>query len=113
DHGLLIDNGDPEATDASFASIGASADVAAWGPFYEDTARLARALFPTVCDPLLTRSEARSAVGDDRLWDAFIERPVGEVVRDTFTNDLVRGVVLTDALIGTFAPNIDDTLAAN
>ena len=113
DRGLLIDHGDPEATATSFASIGASADAAAWGPFYEDTARLARALFPTVCDPLLTRSEARAAVGDDRLWNAFIERPVGEVIRDTFANDLVRGVVLTDALIGTFAPNVDDSLAAN
>ncbi|MHA6669789.1 phytoene desaturase family protein [Homoserinimonas sp. A447] len=113
DRGLLIDHGDPEATAASFASIGASADFAAWGPFYDDTARLARALFPTVCDPLLTRREARAAVADDRLWNAFIERPVGEVIRDTFAGDLVRGVVLTDALIGTFAANLDDTLAAN
>ena len=113
DRGLLIDNGDPAATAASFTAIGASADGAAWGGFYDDTARLARALFPTVCDPLLTRSEARAAVGDDRLWNAFIERPVGEVIRDTFANDLVRGVVLTDALIGTFAPNIDESLAGN
>ncbi len=113
DRGLLIDNGDPVATAASFASIGASTDGKAWNGFYENTARLARALFPTVCDPLLTRSEARAAVGDDRLWDAFIERPVGEVIRDTFSDDLVRGVVLTDALIGTFAPNIDETLAGN
>jgi phytoene dehydrogenase-like protein len=113
DRGLLIDNGDPQATAASFAAIGASADGRAWDGFYEDTARLARALFPTVCDPLLTRSEARAAVGDDRIWNAFIERPVGEVIRDTFSNDLVRGVVLTDALIGTFAPNIDETLAGN
>src|SRR5690554_3477776 len=113
DRGLLIDNGDPQATAASFAAIGASADGSAWGSFYDDTARLARALFPTVCEPLLTRSEARAAVGDDRLWNAFIERPVGEVIRDTFSNDLVRGVVLTDALIGTFSPNIDETLAGN
>jgi phytoene dehydrogenase-like protein len=113
DRGLLIDNGDPAASAASFAAVGASADVEAWGEFYEGTARLARALFPTVCDPLLTRSEARAAVGDDRLWEAFIERPVGETIRDTFNSDLVRGVVLTDALIGTFAPNIDDTLTGN
>jgi phytoene dehydrogenase-like protein len=113
DRGLLIDNGDPQATAASFDAIGASADGKAWDGFYDDTARLARALFPTVCDPLLTRSEARAAVGDERLWDAFIERPVGEVIRDTFSNDLVRGVVLTDALIGTFSPNIDETLAGN
>ena len=113
DRGLLIDHGDPDATAASFASLGATADGAAWGDFYDSTAKLARALFPTVCDPLLTRSEARVAVGDDRLWEAFIERPVGEVIRDTFSNDLVRGVVLTDALIGTFAPNVDESLAAN
>ena len=113
DRGLLIDNGDPAATAASFAGIGAPADGAAWAGFYQDTARLARALFPTVCEPLLTRSEARAAVADDRLWNAFIERPIGEVVQGTFTDDLVRGVVLTDALIGTFAPNLDDTLAAN
>jgi phytoene dehydrogenase-like protein len=113
ERGLLIDNGDARATADSFASIGASADVAPWNTFYEDTARLARALFPTVCDPLLTRSEARAALADDRLWDAFIERPIGEVIRDTFTHDLVRGVVMTDALIGTFAPNLDETLAGN
>ncbi|MEX1078259.1 MAG: NAD(P)/FAD-dependent oxidoreductase [Homoserinimonas sp.] len=113
DRGLLIDNGDRQATAASFAAMGASADGGAWDGFYDDTARLAQALFPTVCDPLLTRGEARTAVSDDRLWNAFIERPIGEVVRDTFSHDLVRGVVLTDALIGTFAPNLDDTLAAN
>src|SRR5690554_6507955 len=75
DRGLLIDNGDADATAASFASVGAAADGAAWNGFYEHTARLARALFPTVCEPLLTRSEARVAVGDERLWDSFIERP--------------------------------------
>lgn len=113
DRGLLIDHGDRQATADSFASIGASADADAWVGFYENTARLARALFPTVCDPLLTRTEARTAVGDDRLWNAFIEHPVGELIRDTFSNDLVRGVALTDALIGTFAPNIDTSLAGN
>ena len=57
--------------------------------------------------------EARAAVGDDGLWRDLIERPVGQTIADTFGGDLVRGVVLTDALIGTFAPNIDDSLAAN
>lgn len=113
DRGLLIDNGDAQATAASFAAIGASDDFSAWHEFYEGTARLARTLFPTVCDPLLTRSEARAAVGDDRLWESLIERPVGETIQSTFGNDLVRGVALTDALIGTFSPNIDETLAAN
>ncbi|TBN58219.1 NAD(P)/FAD-dependent oxidoreductase [Glaciihabitans arcticus] len=113
DLGLLVDNGSPSSTRESFDALGASADAEAWESFYESTGNLARTLFPTVTEPLLTRSEARRAVNDASAWDAFIERPVGEVIQNTFANDVVRGVVLTDALIGTFAPNVDETLAGN
>ena len=113
DTGLLVDNHDPMATAESFAALGAEDDAVAWAQFYEGTQRLARALFPTVTDPLLTRSEARAAVGDDVLWDQLIEQPVGRTIANAFSNDLVRGVVYTDALIGTFAPNDDQTLLAN
>ena len=113
DRGLLVDNHDAVATAASFASIGAAHDASAWGEFYGGTAKLARALFPTVCDPLLTRDEAKRALGDDHVWRSIIERPIGEAIESSFDNDLVRGVVLTDALIGTFAPAHDETLAAN
>ncbi len=113
DRGLLVDNADTSATAASFASIGAAADHAAWQEFYAGTAKLARALFPTVCEPLVTRSEARRALGDDRLWSSLIERPIGEVIEGSFASDLVRGVALTDALIGTFAEAHDVSLAAN
>ncbi|RZS56310.1 phytoene dehydrogenase-like protein [Microcella putealis] len=111
--GLLVDNHDSAATDASFAAIGAKYDADAWRTFYDGTTRLARTLFPTVTDPLLTRSEARAALGDDALWDALIEQPVGRTIERTFASDLVRGVAYTDALIGTFASNDDETLAAN
>ena len=36
------------------------------------------------------------------VWDYLIEKPIGEEIEKRFTNDLVKGVVLTDALIGTF-----------
>jgi phytoene dehydrogenase-like protein len=113
DRGLLIDNADPVATAASFATLDAVPDAAAWQRFYTRTAHLARALFPTVTEPLLRRGEARALVSDSDAWSDFIERPIGEVIEREFRNDLVRGVVLTDALIGTFAPNLDNSLAAN
>lgn len=109
--GLLVDNADAAATSRSFASIGAGADGERWRSFYSDTARLAEKLFPTVCDPLLSRTEARRLVGDDRLWTDFIDTPIGERIEASFANDLVRGVVLTDGLIGTFASAHD--MAAN
>jgi phytoene dehydrogenase-like protein len=111
--GLLIDTRDAVGTAASFAAIGASADGGAWSGFYHATARLARALFPTVTEPLPTRSEAKRLVGDDAAWDAFIEQPVGAAIESTFASDLVRGVVATDALIGTFAPPVDPALNGN
>jgi len=113
DRGLLVDTGDAASTAASFAALGATADAAAWRDFYDGTGRLARALFPTVTEPLVTRSEARRLVGDDALWDALVEQPVGAAIERRFAHDLVRGVVATDALIGTFAPPVDATLAAN
>jgi phytoene dehydrogenase-like protein len=113
DTGLLVDTGDEAATNASFAAIGAAPDAAAWQRFYAGTERVARALFPTVTEPLATRSEARRLLGDDALWDDLIENPVGAAIERDFADDLVRGVVLTDALIGTFAPNVDVTLAGN
>ncbi|GHF25666.1 phytoene desaturase family protein [Pseudolysinimonas yzui] len=113
DTGLLVDTGDPAGTAASFRAIGAGADAAAWGGFSDATSRLARALFPTVTEPLPTRSEARRLLDDDATWDAFIERPVGRAIEAAFTHDLVRGVVATDALIGTFAPPIDPDLHGN
>lgn len=108
DRGLLIDNADAAATATALGP-----DSAAWESFYAGTAHVARALFPTVTEPLLTRAEARRAVSDDALWESLIERPVGAAIESAFGNDLVRGVVLTDALIGTFAPNVDESLAGN
>jgi phytoene dehydrogenase-like protein len=115
--GLLIDNHDADATSASFAALGALEDYEAWSAFYTRTRVLAEALFPGVTDPLITRSEAKALLaareGGSGVWNDFIERPVGEVIESSFTNDVVRGVVLTDGLIGTFAPNHDGNLDAN
>jgi len=113
DRGLLVDTGDDAATAASFASIGAASDHLAWGAFGTDTSRLADGVWPTMTDPLLTRSEVRRAVGDERAWAELVEAPIGQTIANRFADDLVRGVVLTDALIGTFAPTVDTTLAGN
>lgn len=101
--GLLIDNEDEAATDASFAAVGASADALAFRKLYEQTADVADVVWPTMTSPLPTRSEVREALGNDEMWDALFERPLSELIEQRFENDLVRGVVATDALISTFA----------
>jgi phytoene dehydrogenase-like protein len=100
--GLLVDNHDAEATASSFARIGEGSDAAGFETFYGKTARLAQKLWPSVTDPLMTRSEVRELIGDDELWNEFIERPLSEVIERDLSGDIARGVALTDGLIGTF-----------
>ena len=101
--GLLIDHGDPAATAASFAAVGAAADAPRWEGFYGRVEELARAVWPTVTEPLLRRREMAHRIGDPALVRDFLERPLGEVVEAAVADDLVRGVILTDGLISTFA----------
>ena len=110
--GLLVDTADPAATADSFASVGAAGDFVAWRDFYARTAALARRVFPTLTAPLPGLTEARELFGPAD-WRDFVERPLGELVEETFGSDLVRGVVLTDGLIGTFARPADDDGLAN
>ncbi|MFB9307847.1 phytoene dehydrogenase-like protein [Agromyces hippuratus] len=115
--GLLVDNEAPStgsgSTAAAFARVDAEPDAAAWQAFYADTAHVAERLFPTLTEPLPTRDEARDLIGDERLWREFVERPLGEVIDARFASDLVRGVVATDGLIGTFTELDDPALDAN
>jgi phytoene dehydrogenase-like protein len=115
--GLLIDNEDAASTAASFAGVGASEeDFRGFNEFYASCGKLTRALWPTLTSPLPTRSAARELAlraGAAEAWEAMIERPVGHAIADAVRNDLVRGVVLTDALIGTFARADDVDLQQN
>ena len=52
-------------------------------------------------------------MGDDAAWEALVERPLGEVLREYFEDDFERGIVATDALIGTFAGLEDESLRQN
>ncbi|MFF2273669.1 phytoene desaturase family protein [Agromyces sp. NPDC058136] len=113
ERGLLVDNeADAVASRAAFDRVGAAGDADAWEAFYAETARLAARVFPTLTEPLPTRDEMRALIGD-QAWTAFVERPLGETVDTRFANDLVRGVVATDGLIGTFTALDDPSLDAN
>jgi phytoene dehydrogenase-like protein len=114
---LLVDNGDEAATAASFAAVGApDGEFGAFTAFYAACRQLTEALWPTMTAPLLRRSDARALAaraGADAAWEAMIEHPIGQAISRELGSDLVRGVVLTDALIGTFARADDEDLQQN
>ncbi|UWE08760.1 phytoene desaturase family protein [Actinacidiphila bryophytorum] len=114
DGGLLVDAQDPARTRAGFARLtGSDREYEAWERFYAMTHHVAQAVFPTLTQPLPTRAELERRVADPAAWSALFERPLGETVEAAFADDTVRGIVLTDALIGTFTHAHDPSLRQN
>ena len=64
-------------------------------------------------DPCPPRRRAARAGGRARSGTRSSSDPLGEVIEQRFADDLVRGVVATDALIGTFADLHDASLVQN
>ncbi|WP_323749942.1 phytoene desaturase family protein [Agrococcus pavilionensis] len=113
DRGLLIDAGDEAATRASFAAIGAADDADGFAAFYDRTTRLAAALFPTMTEPLPRKAAARAAAGDASAWSEIVDAPIADAIERAVRSDVARGVIATDALIGTFASLADPGLEQN
>lgn len=111
--GLLVETPEGEATAASFREVtGSDEEYAAWQSFYDEVGELAQVVAPTLTSPLPTGDAIRSQVGAP-IWRDLVERPLGEAIERRFSNDLVRGVVATDALIGTFAGLGEPSLIQN
>lgn len=111
--GLLVETEAGEATRASFAELtGGDAEFAAWERFYAEVGTLAGAIAPTLLEPLPHIGDLRDRV-DMAVWTDLVEQPIGTAIRRRFGDDVVRGVVATDALIGTFASLDDLSLVQN
>ncbi|MFL6158362.1 MAG: phytoene desaturase family protein [Marmoricola sp.] len=111
--GLLVEHEEGQPTRESFRALtGGDTEYAAWQKFYADIAVVARRIAPTLTEPLVTARAMAEGLDPD-LWAALVNRPLGELVERTFADDLVRGVVATDAVIGTFADLNDPSLIQN
>ena len=103
DLGLHISRIWDKETEESFQELtGSDREGKQWQEFYSDVEKFAQKMAPTFLQPLLTRSEMKVHIGENETWEYLVEKPMSEIIKSKFSNDLVRGVVLTDALIGTF-----------
>ena len=104
DSGLYVARQWDKETEESFKELDPTgAEWATWQDFYNEIAEFAVKIAPSMLHPLKTRSELKAEINMPHVWDYLMERPIGEVIEARFKDDLVRGVILTDALIGTFA----------
>ncbi|MEO5710859.1 MAG: NAD(P)/FAD-dependent oxidoreductase [Nocardioidaceae bacterium] len=111
--GLFVERNEGAATAESFRKLtGSGREYDAWRTFYGEVRDFTEALAPTLLEPLRTAREARDLV-DAKTWDYLVDQPLGQVVEERFSDDTVRGVVATDALIGTFADMNDESRVQN
>jgi phytoene dehydrogenase-like protein len=113
DAGVLVCD-DARRTRASIArTLGHERTATALERFGALTAGVAGRVFPTLTKPLLSRDAFRRVVGDEQMWTALFEQPLSKLLEGAFDSDLARGIVATDALIGTFADTDDAQLRQN
>ena len=115
--GLLIEREPGQATADSFRALtGGDVEFERWTRWYDGLSAMARAVAPTMLEPLPSRARLRALVTDaagGEVWEQVFERPIGEAIESTFADDVVRGVVATDALIGTHTSVLAEDLLAN
>lgn len=111
--GLVVETPEGRATRNSFIALtGGGREYDVWCSFYGEVAAMARAVAPTMLQPLPTERTISEHV-DPGTWREFVTVPLGQVIERRFADDTVRGVVAADALRGTFTSIKDDSLAQN
>ena len=115
--GLLVERHPGPATEDSFRALtGTDTDFRAWQQFYGELSELAAVVAPVLSGPMVRRRDLQQTVVracGSQLWTDLFEEPIGKAITRRFADDTVRGVVATDALIGTFASLFDPSLLAN
>jgi phytoene dehydrogenase-like protein len=111
--GLLV------GPDPTFDAVGAQDDAEPFADFYRRARTVTTRLWPTMTAPLKSRSDALAHVlagGDPdagAAWEMLISEPIGRAITAAVESDLVRGVMATDALIGTFSRLDEASLQQN
>jgi phytoene dehydrogenase-like protein len=105
DSGVLVCDDDRRTRCSMARALGEDGAADELKRFGAMMTELAERIFPTLTEPL-----RRAADLPDSL---LFHRPLSELLSASFTSDLVRGIVATDGLIGTFASLDDPTLVQN
>jgi phytoene dehydrogenase-like protein len=116
--GLLLSNVDEEVSRQSmFELTGNHTEHEQMKKFYNLARVFAEHSWDSMLEPLVSKAEfLRRFEGDEVSREAFrslAEEPIGRAIERYLQNDIVRGLVLTDAKIGIFTYPDDPSLVQN
>ena len=116
--GLLLSNVSEEVSRQSvFELTGNHTEFEQLKKFYGLSRVFAEKVWDTMLEPLVAKEDFRRRFDVDdahrEAWRSLAEEPLGRAIERYLQNDLVRGLVFTDAKIGVFTHPHDETLLQN
>src|SRR5579864_195398 len=116
--GLLVSNVDEGLSRQSFVHLtGTEAEFEQMKAFYNLARIFAEQTWDSMLKPLLSKKDMERRFDADatsrEAWRSLAEEPLGRAVERYLQNDLVRGLVFTDAKIGVFTNPHDPSLLQN
>ena len=116
--GLLLSNVDEEVGRQSMLELtGGDREFEQMQKFYRLSRVFAERSWDSMLEPLVGKEDFRRRFNDDDVsreaWHSLAEEPLGRAIERYLQNDLVRGLVLTDAKIGVLTHAYDPSLLQN
>src|SRR3977135_1609924 len=117
-HGLLLSNVSEETSAQSmFELTGNRTEHEQMKKFYHLSRVFAEHTWDSMLEPLVAKDEFRRRFENDDVsreaWRSLAEEPLGRAIERYLQDDLVRGLLLTDAKIGVFTHPHDPSLVQN
>jgi phytoene dehydrogenase-like protein len=117
-NGLLLSNVSEETSQQSmFELTGNRTEYEQMKKFYNLSRVFAEHVWDTMLEPLVAKEDFRRWFDVDDVsreaWRSLAEEPLGRAIERYLQNDLVRGLVLTDAKIGVLTHPHDPSLVQN
>lgn len=113
---LLISNEDENLTKRSFVEFAGANEYENYKKFMELESVFASKVWPTMLDKMPSKDEVKNLFQSPKeieAWNLFVEEPLGEAIEKYLSNDIVRGLVFTDAKIGMLTYPRDHSLLQN
>src|SRR6266853_6020767 len=117
-HALLLSNVSEATSRQSLLELtGSPTEFDQMQKFYGLARVFAEKVWDTLLQPLTAKDELARQFAQDKFaneaWRALVEEPLGRAIERYLQNDLLRGLVFTDAKIGIFTHPADETLLQN
>jgi len=115
---LVLSNLDEELSRKSTVELtGSDAEFERMKKFYNLPRVFAEQVWDSMLEPLLAKEEMARRFQVDEIsreaWRSLVQEPLGNAIERYLQNDLVRGLVFTDAKIGVFTFAHDPSLVQN